>query len=74
VVRDAAYLEDGERPLPMMARLRSANKAGSREHYSGWRQAALRLNSVPDPGSATIGRNAAVARIRGFKFHGSLPG
>jgi NADH dehydrogenase len=75
VIGDAAYMEDEQgEPLPMMAPV--AMQQG--------RQAAdniLRLMNgeqpqpfkYADPGSlATIGRNAAVARVKQFKFSGFL--
>ncbi len=72
VVGDAAYLESDGRPLPMMApvAIQMADTA------AGNVLRALR-NEPPqsfryrDPGSlATIGRNSAVAYIRGFAFRG----
>jgi NADH dehydrogenase len=74
VVGDAAYLEDEGRPLPMMAPVAIQQAKLAAENV-------LRLASgrqllefhYKDPGSlATIGRNAAVARIKRFKFHGYL--
>jgi NADH dehydrogenase len=74
VIGDAAYLEDGGQPLPQMApvaiqqgRLAAAN-------------IEKMLHGEPpesfiyrDPGSlATIGRNAAVARVKGVHFKGFL--
>jgi len=72
VIGDAAYLEDGGQPLPMMApvAIQMADTAA--------RNIVRQLRSEPpaafryrDPGSlATIGRNAAVAHIGGIAFKG----
>ena len=72
VVGDAAYLEDGAVPLPMMApvAIQQAKVAARNVLHliGGHPPVQFRFK---DPGSlATIGRNAAVARIKGFKFHG----
>ncbi len=72
VVGDAAYLEAAGHPLPMMApvALQMADTAAMNL------QRRLRdLPAIPfryrDPGGlATIGRNAAVAFVRGLKFRG----
>jgi NADH dehydrogenase len=73
VIGDAAYLEDGKgRPLPMLATVAQQEA----------RLAAKNIQHIlkgedpepfqyEDPGLlATIGRNAAVARIGGFSFSG----
>ena len=72
VIGDAAYLEDGGQPLPMMApvAIQMADTAA--------RNIVRQLRNEPpaafryrDPGSlATIGRNAAVAHIGGIAFKG----
>jgi NADH dehydrogenase len=72
VIGDAAYLEDGGEPLPMMApvAIQMADTA-----VGNILRQLLGEPPVPfryrDPGSlATIGRNAAVAYIRGIAFKG----
>src|SRR5213596_563436 len=72
VIGDAAYLEDDGEPLPMMApvAIQMANTAARNivRRIAGEPPAAFRYR---DPGSlATIGRNAAVAYIRGIGFTG----
>src|SRR5216110_685968 len=72
VIGDAAYLEVAGAPLPMMApvAIQMAETAvpSSRPRIAGEPPAAFRYR---DPGSlATIGRNAAVAYIRGIGFTG----
>ncbi len=72
VIGDAAYLEEDGRPLPMMAP--PAIQMGR----TAARNVLHRIRGEPpepfryrDPGSlATIGRNAAVARVHGLKFTG----
>jgi NADH:quinone reductase (non-electrogenic) len=72
VIGDAAHLEEGGRPLPMMAP--PAIQMGR----TAARNILHRIHDEPpeafryrDPGSlATIGRNAAVAHVHGFKFTG----
>ena len=72
VVGDAAYMEDDGKPLPMMAPVavqmgRTAGRNIARV-IEGLDPIAFRYRN---PGSlATIGRNAAVADIGGFKFRG----
>lgn len=74
VIGDAAFLEDGYQPLPMMA------PVAIQQAKTAARNILHLINGRPvepfyykDPGSlATIGRNAAVARIKGLKFHGFL--
>jgi len=72
VIGDAAYLEAAGAPLPMMAPvalLMAETAAGNiRRRMAGQPPVEFRYR---DPGSlATIGRNAAVAYIRGFAFTG----
>jgi len=72
VIGDAAYLEAAGAPLPMMApvALQMAETAAQniRRRIAGRPPVEFRYR---DPGSlATIGRNAAVAYIRGFAFTG----
>ncbi len=72
VIGDAAYLEADGEPLPMMApvALQMADTAVTniRRSLTGAPPVAFRYR---DPGSlATIGRNAAVAYIRGIGFTG----
>ncbi len=72
VVGDAAHVVDRGQPIPMMAP--PAIQMGR----TAARNVLLRLQGKPaepfryrDPGSlATIGRNAAVAHVRGLKFTG----
>jgi len=72
VIGDAAYLEVDGQPLPMMApvAIQMAETAARNigRHVAGELPLAFRYR---DPGSlATIGRNAAVAYIRGIAFTG----
>ena len=72
VIGDAAYLEVAGAPLPMMApvaiQMAETAVANIRRRIAGEPPAAFRYR---DPGSlATIGRNAAVAYIRGIGFTG----
>ena len=72
VIGDAAYLEDSGQPLPMMApvAVQMADTAVENIHQlmRGEPPVAFRYQN---PGSlATIGRNAAVAHIRGLSFQG----
>jgi NADH dehydrogenase len=72
VIGDAAYLEAGGAPLPMMApvALQMAETAAEniRRRVAGESPVEFRYR---DPGSlATIGRNAAVAYIHGIGFTG----
>ena len=75
VVGDAAYLEDGNgQPLPMLATVAQQEaKAAAlniRRILNGDRPQPFRYK---DPGLlATIGRNAAVARIWGLSFSGFI--
>ena len=72
VVGDAAYLEEAGQPLPMMAPV--AIQQGELAAQNILRQLAaqpLQEFQFKDPGSlATIGRNAAVARINRLNFSG----
>jgi len=72
VVGDAAYLEEAGQPLPMMAPV--AIQQGELAAKNILRQLAaqpLQEFQFKDPGSlATIGRNAAVARINRLNFSG----
>ena len=75
VIGDAAYLEDGEgSPLPMVAPVAiQQGKLAARNICSLVEGKPLKAFEYHDPGSlATIGRNAAVARVKGFEFHGFL--
>lgn len=72
VIGDAAYLEANGEPLPMMApvaiQMAETAAANIRRHIAGEPLVAFRYR---DPGSlATIGRNAAVAYIKGIGFTG----
>jgi NADH dehydrogenase len=74
IIGDAAYLEKDGQPLPMMApvAIQQAKTAAA-----NIRRALEGESPQPfiyqDPGSlATIGRNAAVARLGKLKFHGFL--
>jgi len=74
VIGDAAYLEAEGQPLPMMApvaiQMAETASANIARALRGTRPAAFRYR---DPGSlATIGRNAAVAYVRGLAFKGFL--
>jgi NADH dehydrogenase len=72
VTGDAAYLEESGQALPMMA------PVAIQQGKTAARNILRRMDGKPllnfhfqDPGSlATIGRNAAVARVKGLKFHG----
>src|SRR6059036_2477008 len=72
VIGDAAYLEADGEPLPMMApvaiQMAETAVTNIRRALRGEPPVAFRYR---DPGSlATIGRNAAVAHLRGFAFTG----
>jgi NADH dehydrogenase len=71
---DAAYLEEDGQPLPMMAPVAiQQGKTVARNIQRILFGQQLENFVYRDPGSmATIGRNAAVARVNGFKFHGFL--
>jgi len=72
LIGDAAYVEDGGKPLPMVApvAMQMAQVAAQniRRGLAGKQPTAFRFR---DPGTlATIGRNAAVAYIHGVSFRG----
>ena len=74
MIGDAAYLEDDGKPLPMMApvAMQQAETAAANllKLMTG---EPLQPFVFKDPGSlATIGRNAAVARLGKLHFHGFL--
>ena len=74
VIGDAAYLEADGQPLPMMApvAMQQAELAAANilRHLQGKPLAGF---VYQDPGSlATIGRNAAIAGLGRFQFHGFL--
>lgn len=74
VIGDAAYLEHEGQPLPMMApvAIQQAQTA-ARNIMHLLRNEPLETFVYKDPGSlATIGRNAAVARLGTLKFTGFL--
>jgi NADH dehydrogenase len=74
VIGDAAYLENEGQPLPMMAPVAIQQaKTAARNIRSLFAGQPLAAFEYRDPGSlATIGRNAAVARLGRHKFHGFL--
>jgi NADH dehydrogenase len=74
VIGDAAYLEDDGKPLPMMAPVAiQQGKLAARNLRRLIEAKPLEQFIYRDPGSlATIGRNAAVARVKNFKFEGFL--
>ena len=74
VIGDAAYLEEGGRPLPMMAPVAiQQGKLAARNIQAMLVGKPLEAFNYKDPGSlATIGRNSAVARIGRLKFYGFL--
>ena len=75
VIGDAAFLDDsGGRGLPMVAPVAIQQaKVASRNVEHLIKGEPLEEFVYKDPGSlATIGRNAAVARVKGFKFHGFI--
>lgn len=74
IVGDAAYLEHEGQPLPMMAPVAiQQGQTAARNILHHLRGEPLETFVYKDPGSlATIGRNAAVARLWGFKFTGFL--
>ena len=72
MVGDAAYLEANQIPLPMMAppamQMGQTAATNIRRLLAGKPAIPFRYR---DPGTlATIGRNSAVARIRGISFTG----
>jgi len=74
VVGDAAYLEHNGQPLPMMAQVAiQQGQTAARNILHLMNHQPLETFVYKDPGSlATIGRNAAVARIGNFQFTGIL--
>jgi len=72
VIGDAAYLEEDGKPLPMMAPVAiQQGKLAARNIQHLQAGTLLENFTYKDPGSlATIGRNAAVARVKNFKFTG----
>jgi NADH dehydrogenase len=75
VIGDAAYLEDGKgQPLPMLATVAQQEaKVAARNLRHILKGEDLELFQYKDPGLlATIGRNAAVARIWGLSFSGFI--
>jgi NADH:ubiquinone reductase (H+-translocating) len=72
VVGDAAYLEHDGEPLPMVAPVARQQADVAAFNALAWlRGEPLRTFCYRDPGTlATIGRNAAVAQIGRFRFHG----
>jgi NADH dehydrogenase len=74
VIGDAAYLEAEGQPLPMMAPVAIQQaKTAARNIQNSIVGRPLEAFDYRDPGSlATIGRNAAVARLGRYKFHGFL--
>jgi NADH dehydrogenase len=71
-IGDAALLESGGAPLPMMAPVAiQQGKLAAENVVRAIRGEPLAEFRYRDPGQlATIGRNAAVAHIRGFRFQG----
>jgi len=75
VIGDAAYLEDGKgQPLPMLATVAQQEaKVAARNLQHILKGEDLEPFQYKDPGLlATIGRNAAVARIWGLSFSGFI--
>ena len=75
VVGDAAYLEDGHgQPLPMLATVAQQEaKVAAQNLQKILKGETLEPFQYKDPGLlATIGRNAAVARIWGLSFSGFI--
>jgi NADH dehydrogenase len=75
VIGDAAYLEDGQgQPLPMLATVAQQQaKATARNIRRILKGESPEAFQYKDPGLlATIGRNAAVARIWGLSFSGFI--
>jgi NADH dehydrogenase len=72
VIGDAAYLEVDGKSLPMVAPVAIQQaKLATRNIQHMISGQPLEGFQYQDPGSlATIGRNAAVAEVKGFKFHG----
>ena len=75
VIGDAAYVEtENGQPLPMLATVAQQQaKSVARNIQRMLKKRELRPFRYKDPGLlATVGRNAAVARIGGFSFSGFL--
>jgi NADH dehydrogenase len=74
VIGDAAYLEVDGKPLPMMAPVAIQMADTAARNIMRTMEAKPPLDFVyHDPGAlATIGRNAAVARLGRFQFYGFL--
>lgn len=74
VIGDAAYLEADGAALPMVAPVAiQQGKLAAHNIANGLSGAPLSNFKYKDPGSlATIGRSAAVARVKGFKFSGFI--
>jgi NADH dehydrogenase len=75
VIGDAAYLEDGKgQPLPMLATVAQQEaKVAARNIRNILKGESPEPFQYKDPGLlATIGRNAAVARIGGLSFSGFI--
>jgi len=75
VIGDAAYVEDANgQPLPMLATVAQQEaKAAAGNIHNVLQGKSLRPFQYKDPGLlATIGRNAAVARIWGLSFSGFI--
>jgi NADH dehydrogenase len=75
VIGDSAYLEDGKgQPLPMLATVAQQEaKAAARNIQNVLKGESPEPFQYKDPGLlATIGRNAAVARIWGLSFSGFI--
>ncbi|HNB50578.1 MAG TPA: NAD(P)/FAD-dependent oxidoreductase [Anaerolineales bacterium] len=72
IIGDAAYLEHEGHPLPMMAPVAiQQGQTAARNILHMMKGEPCEIFAYKDPGSlATIGRNAAVARLGGFKFTG----
>jgi NADH dehydrogenase len=75
IIGDAAYMEDEKgQPLPMLATVAQQQaKTAARNIQQTLRGEKLEPFRYKDPGLlATIGRNAAVARIWGLSFSGFI--
>jgi NADH:ubiquinone reductase (H+-translocating) len=74
VIGDAAYLEHDGKPLPMVAPVAIQQAKTAAKNIRNTLDGRPLANfEYKDPGSlATIGRNAAVARVGRFKFSGFL--
>ncbi|HEY5574558.1 MAG TPA: NAD(P)/FAD-dependent oxidoreductase, partial [Anaerolineales bacterium] len=74
VAGDCVYLKEDGKPLPMMAPVAiQQGKTAARNIERLITGKSVEAFDYRDPGSlATIGRNAAVARVRKFKFRGFL--